>query len=119
MWFYTTGSSGEVDDGEEEVDTGGLAGGPGAPSPLNQPGKPSHNQIGVRRKRHKALVNKPQDFQVLVAKTISDKLFSLGTENLKKLRYLYSLLVELPVCLFVFLQCPDSCSDHRGPTASW
>lgn len=65
MFFHTAGGSDAADEDEEDVDAGGHAGGPGAPTSPNQAGKPRHKQIQLRRKRHKTLPNKPQDFQVL------------------------------------------------------
>uniref|UniRef100_A0A4W6E422 Myoferlin n=1 Tax=Lates calcarifer TaxID=8187 RepID=A0A4W6E422_LATCA len=46
---------------------GGVQGGsPGAPTSPNQPGKPGHKPVRLSRKRHRALANKPQDFQIRV-----------------------------------------------------
>uniref|UniRef100_A0A8C4DZA7 Myoferlin like n=1 Tax=Dicentrarchus labrax TaxID=13489 RepID=A0A8C4DZA7_DICLA len=62
----TTGGSDEGDEGEADVEGEGQGGSPGAPTSPNQPGKPSHKPLRLRRKRHKALANKPQDFQIRV-----------------------------------------------------
>lgn len=61
----TAGGSDDADEDEGFEVTGGQAGGPGVPTSPNHPGKPKHKQTRLRRKRHKALSNKPQDFQVL------------------------------------------------------
>ncbi|XP_051271351.1 myoferlin [Dicentrarchus labrax] len=60
------GGSDEGDEGEADVEGEGQGGSPGAPTSPNQPGKPSHKPLRLRRKRHKALANKPQDFQIRV-----------------------------------------------------
>ncbi|XP_061602091.1 myoferlin isoform X2 [Cololabis saira] len=61
------GGSEEGGDREEDlVDGGGQVGGPGAPTSPNQPGKPYHKPLRLSRKRHRALANKPQDFQIRV-----------------------------------------------------
>ncbi|XP_044069652.1 myoferlin isoform X2 [Siniperca chuatsi] len=62
MSHVDAGVSDEDDEGEEDVEGGG----PGAPTSPNQPGKPSHKPIRLSRKRHRALANKPQDFQIRV-----------------------------------------------------
>lgn len=56
--------SDEGDEGEADTDGGGQGGGSGAPTLPGHPGK-SRQSIRLRRKRHRALANKPQDFQVL------------------------------------------------------
>ncbi|KAM9345045.1 myoferlin [Symphorus nematophorus] len=60
--------AGGSDDADEEADVegGGQDGSPGAPTSPNQPGKPSRKPIRLSRKRHRALANKPQDFQIRV-----------------------------------------------------
>lgn len=68
---YSAGGSDDPDEDEEVGAPGGQAGGPGAPTSPNQPGKPNHKHTRLRRKRHKALTNKPQDFQVLSAVFVS------------------------------------------------
>lgn len=60
------GGSDDPDEDEEVGVAGGQVGGPGAPTSPNQPGKPNHKHTRLRRKRHKALTNKPQDFQIRV-----------------------------------------------------
>ncbi|XP_070697288.1 myoferlin [Pempheris klunzingeri] len=57
------GGSDEGDEGEADVEGGGQGGPPTSP---NQPGKPRHKPIRLSRKRHRALANKPQDFQIRV-----------------------------------------------------
>lgn len=56
----------EGDEGEADMDGGDQGGGPGVPVSPNQPGKPGHKPVRVSRKRHRALANKPQDFQIRV-----------------------------------------------------
>uniref|UniRef100_A0A673CJ86 Myoferlin-like n=1 Tax=Sphaeramia orbicularis TaxID=375764 RepID=A0A673CJ86_9TELE len=51
---------------ETDVEEGGQGGSPGAATMPHQPGKPSHKSVRVSRKRHRALANKPQDFQIRV-----------------------------------------------------
>lgn len=65
LWFWITGGSDGTDLGEDEVEGRGQDGDPGAPTSSNQPGKPGHKPVRLKRKRHRALANKPQDFQVL------------------------------------------------------
>lgn len=61
---FTTEGKEEDYEGEEDVDGAAQAGSPGA-SPLpNQPGKRSNKSQRFSRKKHRALPNKPQDFQV-------------------------------------------------------
>uniref|UniRef100_A0A669BFG0 Myoferlin n=1 Tax=Oreochromis niloticus TaxID=8128 RepID=A0A669BFG0_ORENI len=55
----------EGDEGEADTDGGGQGGGSGAPTLPGHPGK-SRQSIHLRRKRHRALANKPQDFQIRV-----------------------------------------------------
>ncbi|XP_058507903.1 myoferlin [Solea solea] len=58
------GGSDEGEEGEEgETDVDGS---PRSPTLPNQPGKPSHKPLRLSRKRHRALANKPQDFQIRV-----------------------------------------------------
>lgn len=60
--------SGGTDEGDEEeafVDGGDPGGGVSSASSSNQPGKPRRRPVRLSRKRHRALANKPQDFQVL------------------------------------------------------
>ncbi|XP_063347132.1 myoferlin [Pelmatolapia mariae] len=57
--------SDEGDEGEADTDGGGQGGGSGAPTLPGHPGK-SRQSIRLRRKRHRALANKPQDFQIRV-----------------------------------------------------
>ncbi|XP_055083337.1 LOW QUALITY PROTEIN: myoferlin [Periophthalmus magnuspinnatus] len=54
------------DEGDPDADggTGGTT--PGVTSSSHQPGKPSHKPVRFHRKRHRALTNKPQDFQIRV-----------------------------------------------------
>lgn len=59
------GDSEVGDEGEADMDGGVHGGSSTAPNLPNQPGKPSHKPIRLRHKRHRALANKPQDFQVL------------------------------------------------------
>ncbi|XP_031733793.1 myoferlin [Anarrhichthys ocellatus] len=60
------GDSDEGDEREADVEGGGQSGSPGAPTSPNQPGKPSHKPVRLRRKRTRALANKPQDFQIRI-----------------------------------------------------
>ncbi|KAF1375699.1 hypothetical protein PFLUV_G00222910 [Perca fluviatilis] len=60
------GESDEGDEGEADVEGEGQSGTPGAPTSPNQPGKPSHKPLRLSRKRHRALANKPQDFQIRI-----------------------------------------------------
>ncbi|XP_041803959.1 myoferlin [Chelmon rostratus] len=60
------GGSDDTDEGEADVEGGGQGGSPGAPTSRNQPGKPSHKSVRLSRKRHRALANKPQDFQIRI-----------------------------------------------------
>lgn len=61
--FCLSGGTDEVDEEEAFVDGGGQGG--GVSSSSNQPGKPGRKPVRLSRKRHRALANKPQDFQVL------------------------------------------------------
>lgn len=65
LWFCTPGGDEDTDEAEGDVDGGGQGGSPGAPTSPNQPGRAGHKAIRLSRKRHRALANKPQDFQVL------------------------------------------------------
>ncbi|XP_029925926.1 myoferlin isoform X2 [Myripristis murdjan] len=56
----------EGEEGEEEMEGGGQVGSPGAAATSSLPGKPSQKPIRLSRKRHRALANKPQDFQIRV-----------------------------------------------------
>ncbi|CAN9499770.1 unnamed protein product [Ophioblennius macclurei] len=58
--------SGDGDGGDADVDGAVEGGGPRAPFSPSQPGKPSHKPLRLNRKRHRALANKPQDFQIRV-----------------------------------------------------
>ncbi|XP_035461979.2 myoferlin isoform X1 [Scophthalmus maximus] len=58
--------SDEGEEGEADVNREGQGGSPGAPTSPNQPGRPNHKPVRLRLKRHRALVNKPQDFQIRV-----------------------------------------------------
>ncbi|XP_031161831.1 myoferlin isoform X1 [Sander lucioperca] len=60
------GDSDEGDEGEADVEGEGQSGSPGAPTSPNQPGKPSHKPLRLSRKKHRALANKPQDFQIRI-----------------------------------------------------
>ncbi|XP_041865734.1 myoferlin isoform X2 [Melanotaenia boesemani] len=51
---------------DENMEETSLVGSPGAPTLPNQPGKPSHKPLRLSRKRHRALANKPQDFQIRI-----------------------------------------------------
>ncbi|KAM6956281.1 myoferlin [Aplochiton taeniatus] len=69
----TNKDTGEVVEGEEEeeVGDGGRGGRSGQvdtheASPLTQPGNPTQKTPRLSRKRHRALANKPQDFQIRV-----------------------------------------------------
>ncbi|XP_076599313.1 myoferlin isoform X2 [Chaetodon auriga] len=66
MSHAVAGGCDDTDEGEADVEGGGQGGSPGALTSSNQPGKPSHKPIRLRRKRHRALTNKPQDFQIRV-----------------------------------------------------
>ncbi|KAF3708203.1 Myoferlin Fer-1-like protein 3 [Channa argus] len=57
----------EVGDEEERDTEAGVQGeSPAALTSANQPGKPSHKPVRLNRKRHRALANKLQDFQIRV-----------------------------------------------------
>uniref|UniRef100_A0A3Q1AL54 Myoferlin like n=1 Tax=Amphiprion ocellaris TaxID=80972 RepID=A0A3Q1AL54_AMPOC len=60
--------AGSEDDDEGMADTEcrGQGGSPGTPTSPNQPKKPCHKPIRHSRTRHRALANKPQDFQIRV-----------------------------------------------------
>ncbi|XP_022619550.1 myoferlin isoform X1 [Seriola dumerili] len=61
------GGSDEGDEGEADMDGGGGQDeSPVGPTSTNQPGKPNQKPIRLSRKRHRALANKPQDFQIRV-----------------------------------------------------
>ncbi|XP_056291609.1 myoferlin isoform X2 [Pseudoliparis swirei] len=60
------GDSDEGDERETDVEEGGQTGSPGAPTSPNQSGKASHKPVCLSRKRHRALANKPQDFQIRI-----------------------------------------------------
>lgn len=62
--IFVTGDNEEGEEGEAGMDV--EDGSPGAAASANQPGKPSHKPIRLNLKRHRALPNKPQDFQVLL-----------------------------------------------------
>ncbi|KAF7655921.1 hypothetical protein LDENG_00048500 [Lucifuga dentata] len=57
------GGSEEGEEGETDVEGGGQGGSPGA---ATTPILPRHKPIRLSRKRHRALANKPQDFQIRV-----------------------------------------------------
>uniref|UniRef100_A0A4W5PUB5 Myoferlin n=1 Tax=Hucho hucho TaxID=62062 RepID=A0A4W5PUB5_9TELE len=59
------GGGEEGEDGEE-VSLGGQVGTPGVPPTPGQPGNPNQRPVRTSRKRHRALANKPQDFQIRV-----------------------------------------------------
>uniref|UniRef100_A0A673VM71 Myoferlin n=1 Tax=Salmo trutta TaxID=8032 RepID=A0A673VM71_SALTR len=59
------GGGEEGEDGEE-VPLGGQVGTPGVPPTPGQPGNPNQRPVRTSRKRHRALANKPQDFQIRV-----------------------------------------------------
>lgn len=59
-----TGGSDDGDEGDG-ADGGGQVESLGSPSSSNQPGKPNRKPVRLTRKKHRALANKPQDFQVL------------------------------------------------------
>ncbi|CAB1341784.1 unnamed protein product, partial [Coregonus sp. 'balchen'] len=63
--YGDTGGGEEGEDGEE-VSLGGQVGTPGAPPTPGQPGNPNQRPVRTSRKRHRALANKPQDFQIRV-----------------------------------------------------
>ncbi|XP_033469329.2 myoferlin isoform X1 [Epinephelus lanceolatus] len=56
----------EGDEGDTDVEGGGQSGSPGAPTSPSQPGKRRHKSVRLRSKRHRALANKPQDFQIRI-----------------------------------------------------
>ncbi|XP_059215641.1 myoferlin [Centropristis striata] len=58
------GGGEEGDEGETDVEGGAEIGGPGDQTSPNQPGKPK--LVRLKRKKHRALANKPQDFQIRV-----------------------------------------------------
>lgn len=58
-----TGVSDEGGEAEGDVEGRGQGGSPA--DSTHQPGKPGHMPVCLRRKRHKTLANKVQDFQVL------------------------------------------------------
>ncbi|KAM4607196.1 myoferlin isoform 2-T2 [Polymixia lowei] len=61
------GDAADGEDGEErEEDVGGSPGSPGAAPTPSQTGNPSHKPTRLSRKKHRALANKPQDFQIRV-----------------------------------------------------
>uniref|UniRef100_A0A4W5PU80 Myoferlin n=1 Tax=Hucho hucho TaxID=62062 RepID=A0A4W5PU80_9TELE len=57
---------GEEGEDGEEVSLGGQVGTPGVPPTPGQPGNPNQRPVRTSRKRHRALANKPQDFQIRV-----------------------------------------------------
>uniref|UniRef100_A0A8C8K8N2 C2 domain-containing protein n=1 Tax=Oncorhynchus tshawytscha TaxID=74940 RepID=A0A8C8K8N2_ONCTS len=63
--YGDTGGGEEGKDGEE-VSLGGQVGTPGVPPTPGQPGNPNQRPVRTSRKRHRALANKPQDFQIRV-----------------------------------------------------
>ncbi|KAM9365202.1 myoferlin isoform 2-T2 [Pholidichthys leucotaenia] len=63
---HVYGDNDEVEEGEADIDAAGQVGLPGAPPLLNQPGKITQRPVRLQRKRHRALTNKPQDFQIRV-----------------------------------------------------
>lgn len=60
-----SGGNNDDDEGEALVDGGGQGEGVYAATSANQPGKPDRKPGRLSRKRHRALANKAQDFQVL------------------------------------------------------
>uniref|UniRef100_A0A8C7HDV7 Myoferlin n=1 Tax=Oncorhynchus kisutch TaxID=8019 RepID=A0A8C7HDV7_ONCKI len=62
---YVPGGGEEGED-REEVSLGGQVGTPGVPPTPGQPGNPNQRHVRTSRKRHRALANKPQDFQIRV-----------------------------------------------------
>lgn len=57
--------SNDSDEGEAPADGGGQGGGMSAATSANKPGKHDRKPGRLSRKRHRALANKPHDFQVL------------------------------------------------------
>uniref|UniRef100_A0A673XXP3 Myoferlin n=1 Tax=Salmo trutta TaxID=8032 RepID=A0A673XXP3_SALTR len=51
---------------DKYVSLGGQVGTPGVPPTPGQPGNPNQRPVRTSRKRHRALANKPQDFQIRV-----------------------------------------------------
>ncbi|KAM4591429.1 myoferlin [Odontesthes bonariensis] len=66
MLHVDGGGSEEDDEADGDMDGGSKVGSPGAPVSPNQPAKPRHKSLRLSRKRHRALANKPQDFQIRV-----------------------------------------------------
>lgn len=64
--LWTPAAYEEADEGDADMDAGDHVGSPAGPAgtPV-QPGKASHKPLRIGRKKHRALANKPQDFQVL------------------------------------------------------
>ncbi|XP_056148135.1 myoferlin [Lampris incognitus] len=56
----------EGEEGEGDTREESQVGGPGAAPPLNIPGNPGQRPTRLSRKRHRALANRPQDFQIRV-----------------------------------------------------
>ncbi|XP_072293204.1 myoferlin-like isoform X1 [Eucyclogobius newberryi] len=56
----------EGDEGDSDADGGVGVTTPGVTALSHQPGKPSHKPVRLSGKRHRALANKPQDFQIRV-----------------------------------------------------
>ncbi|KAM9809263.1 myoferlin isoform 1-T1 [Syngnathus typhle] len=56
----------EADEGDADVDVGDHAGSPATPGTPVQPVKASHKPLRIGRKKHRALANKPQDFQIRI-----------------------------------------------------
>uniref|UniRef100_A0A8C7HHN6 Myoferlin n=1 Tax=Oncorhynchus kisutch TaxID=8019 RepID=A0A8C7HHN6_ONCKI len=63
---YGDTGGGEEGEDREEVSLGGQVGTPGVPPTPGQPGNPNQRHVRTSRKRHRALANKPQDFQIRV-----------------------------------------------------
>ncbi|KAG7216326.1 hypothetical protein INR49_021730 [Caranx melampygus] len=66
MAHVDDGGSDEGNEGEADMDGGGQGESSGSPTSSKQPGKPNRKPIRLSRKRHRALANKPQDFQIRV-----------------------------------------------------
>ncbi|XP_019715398.1 myoferlin isoform X2 [Hippocampus comes] len=56
----------EADEGDADLDAGDHVGSPAGPGTPVEPGKASHKPLRIGRKKHRALANKPQDFQIRI-----------------------------------------------------
>uniref|UniRef100_A0A3Q2YKB9 Myoferlin n=1 Tax=Hippocampus comes TaxID=109280 RepID=A0A3Q2YKB9_HIPCM len=71
----------EADEGDADLDAGDHVGSPAGPGTPVEPGKASHKPLRIGRKKHRALANKPQDFQQIRIRVLEGR--QLSGNNIK------------------------------------